>query len=149
MPAARCPLSTALHTTFHRRHDDFVDGAFLNWDGTEGMSGGNHEFRELLESLVGGKLREVDVALTVSSIEWHSALHSSGVDDVLDACDAGGVQGLRSFFKSTLMDALSYTGGGNGQRVVDTIVAQLCAKYHAHVEDHPGGATPPSPNPPP
>ena len=46
------PLSTALHTTLHRRHDDFVDGAFLNWDGTEGMSGGNHEFRELLESLV-------------------------------------------------------------------------------------------------
>lgn len=47
---------------------------------------------------------------------------------MLDACDPGGVAGLRSFFKNTLMDALSYTGGGNGQKVIDTIVAQLSAK---------------------
>ncbi|KAL1529754.1 hypothetical protein AB1Y20_000690 [Prymnesium parvum] len=119
------------------QHDDFIDGAFLNWDGTEGMTGGNHEFRELLEGLVHAKFREVRMPLAVCSIEWHSKLHSTGVDDVLDACDPGGVQGLRSFIKGTMMDALSYTGGGNGQRVIDTIVAQLTAKYHAYKEDHP------------
>ena len=97
------------------QHDDFVDGAFLNWDGSEGMSGGNHEFREHLENLVSSRFREVGLSLTVASVEWHSALHSSGVDEVLEKCAPDGVPGLRSFFKSTIMDAICYTGKGVGR----------------------------------
>ena len=57
------------------QHDDFVDGQFLSWDGTEGMTGGNMEFRQLLEALLGGKLRELPLWLAVQSVEWHAQLH--------------------------------------------------------------------------
>ena len=57
------------------QHDDFVDGQFLSWDGTEGMMGGNMEFRQMLEALLGGKLRELPLWLAVRSVEWHAQLH--------------------------------------------------------------------------
>ena len=33
------------------------------------------EFRQLLEALLGGKLRELPLWLAVQSVEWHAQLH--------------------------------------------------------------------------
>ena len=79
------------------QHDDFVDGQFTSWDGTDGLVGGNHEFRELLEALLGGRLREVPLWLTVMSVEWHAQLHRPELDALLSACAPEGVNDLRTF----------------------------------------------------
>ena len=73
------------------QHDDFVDGQFLSWDGTEGMAGGNMEFRQMLEALLGGKLREVPLWLAVQSVEWHAQLHRPEIDAMVAACSPEGV----------------------------------------------------------
>ena len=43
-------------------HADFKEGQFLSWDGSEGMAGGGHEFRSLLEGLLGGRRRDPHTA---------------------------------------------------------------------------------------
>ena len=73
------------------QHEDFVDGQFLSWDGTEGMAGGNHEFRGMLEALLGGKLHEVPLWLSVQSVEWHAQLHRPEIDAMVAACSPEGV----------------------------------------------------------
>ena len=71
------------------QHDDFVDDRLCSWDGSEGTSGGNHEFRELMDGLLNSKLREVPLALAVQSVEWHSRVHGSA-DEKLRACAPDG-----------------------------------------------------------
>jgi len=78
------------------QHDDFVDGQFLSWDGTEGMAGGNMEFRQMLEALLGGKLREVPLWLAVQSVEWHAQLHRPEIDAMVAACSPEGVRAIVS-----------------------------------------------------
>ena len=120
------------------QHDDFVDGQFLSWDGTEGMAGGNMEFRQMLEALLGGKLREVPLWLAVQSVEWHAQLHRPEIDAMVAACSPEGVPELRGFVRDNVMDILYYSSAVNSQRIVDAISTQLNAKYTAFVAAHPG-----------
>ena len=122
------------------QHEDFVEGQFTSWDGTEGMSGGNHEFRELLEALLGGKLREAPLWLSVQSVEWHAQLHRPETDALMTECSPEGVPDLRGFVKDNIMDILYYSSAANAQRIVDSIASQLSAKHAAFVADHPGWA---------
>ena len=82
------------------QHDDFVDGQFLSWDGTEGMAGGNMEFRQMLEALLGGKLREVPLWLAVQSVEWHAQLHRPEIDAMVAACSPEGVRAIVSIVRA-------------------------------------------------
>ena len=121
------------------QHDDFVDGQFVSWDGTDGnLTGGNFEFRELLESLLSGRLREVPLFLSVLSVEWHAQLHRPEVDALISACSPEGVPELRGFVKDNIMDILYYSSAANSQRIVDAVAGQLNAKYRAFVAEHPG-----------
>jgi len=106
------------------RHDDFMEGRGLSWDGMpDGQGngpGGNKEFRDLLETQLKTRLRSLNAQLEVHSVEWHSevrgseggasaekvaAASSGGRDsaepreagsEAADAAAGGGVSGLDS-----------------------------------------------------
>ena len=109
------------------QHEDFSDDRCVSWDGTEGGFGGNHEFRELLESTLDGRLGSLPMSLAVRSIEWHSHLHagpSGGPSGLLAACEPRGVPELRAVTRDTIMDVLYYsTSASNAQATAATAIA--------------------------
>ena len=110
------------------QHEDFSDDRCVSWDGTEGGFGGNHEFRELLESTLDGRLGSLPMSLAVRSIEWHSHLHagpSGGPSGLLAACEPRGVPELRAVTRDTIMDVLYYsTSASNAQAAAATAAAR-------------------------
>ena len=90
------------------QHDDFLDEAFTSWDGTEGVGGGNYQFRELLERVTREKLGAglPEFNLAVRSVEWHSVVHSSEGSSPLERVSPDGVAPLRTFTRSAVMDVL-------------------------------------------
>ena len=132
------------------QHDDFRDEMHCSWDGSKGCVGGNHEFRELLEAQLHGRLKNVPMALAVRSVEWHSAIHtrradgsggSEGVDALLDACMPQGtqIQQLRTITKENVMDVLYYTSSAHAQAIIDAVAGQLTAKWETFASER-GGA---------
>jgi len=132
-------------------HQDFHDDKAVSWDGSEGMVGGNHEFRALLARLAASRMGEVPLSLTVSSVEWHSALRSPAADGdaaavsetaasdaLLGACCPAGVSGLRSFTRESLMDVLYYTSVPHAQLIVDTVADQMARRWTSFLLEHPG-----------
>ena len=132
------------------QHDDFRDEVHCSWDGSKGCVGGNHEFRELLEAQLHGRLKHVPMALAVRSVEWHSAIHtrradgsggSEGVDALLDACMPQGtqIQQLRTITKENVMDVLYYTSSAHAQAIIAAVAGQLTAKWETFASER-GGA---------
>jgi hypothetical protein len=90
------PVSSEQHLLFlvHGigRHDDFLEGLGLTWDGLpDGQGhgpGGNREFRELLEAQLKTRLRSLSAQIEVHSVEWHSHVRGS---EAVGAAAKGGV----------------------------------------------------------
>ena len=86
----------------------------------------------------GSQLREVPLNLTVRAVEWHSVLHRQADSAALEACAPEGVQDLRSFTRSTIMDVLYYSSSAHGQLIIDCVASQLNEKHAAFAADRPG-----------
>ena len=99
------------------RHDDFDDAKQLGHDGKPGTGGGNAEFREALDTALGGRaFKEFEATrVAVRSVEWHSLLRSAGLEKVLDACCPSGVPELRDFAKQNLLDILLFSSTDKAQ----------------------------------
>ena len=96
------------------------------------------DFKRQIEAMREARLGESPLELTVRTIEWHSVMHRSGQDELLDACSPDGIPEIRTVTKSNVMDFVGYTTPAYGQLIIDTVAQGLETKYAEFVNERPG-----------
>mmetsp|Transcript_7463 Transcript_7463/g.13516 ORF Transcript_7463/g.13516 Transcript_7463/m.13516 type:complete len:789 (-) Transcript_7463:574-2940(-) len=115
------------------KHDDFLN----DWD----VNGGYFDFKANFSKILGtkGALAGLPISVHFETIEWHQALREEcNIEQVLNDAAPDGVQTIREFLTSTLVDGMLYQGVTFAQKILDNVVAQLNFKYNSFLASHPG-----------
>ncbi|XP_062452934.1 phospholipase DDHD2 [Rhea pennata] len=71
-------------------------------------------------------------------VNWHSSLHSTGVDVDLERITLPSINRLRHFINDTILDVFFYNSSTYCQTIVDTVASEMNRLYQLFLQRNPG-----------
>uniref|UniRef100_A0A8C8E525 DDHD domain containing 2 n=1 Tax=Otus sunia TaxID=257818 RepID=A0A8C8E525_9STRI len=101
-----------------------------------------NDFRNVSLSMLQAHFRKAQEQQQVGRVEflpvnWHSSLHSTGVDVDLERITLPSINRLRHFINDTILDVFFYNSSTYCQTVLDTVASEMNRLYHLFRQRNP------------
>ncbi|XP_030319875.1 phospholipase DDHD2 isoform X1 [Calypte anna] len=101
-----------------------------------------NDFRNVSLSMLQAHFRKAQEQQQIGRVEflpvnWHSSLHSTGVDVDLERITLPSINRLRHFINDTILDVFFYNSSTYCQTIVDTVASEMNRLYHLFLQRNP------------
>ncbi|NXY50550.1 DDHD2 Phospholipase, partial [Ceuthmochares aereus] len=101
-----------------------------------------NDFRAVSLSMLQAHFRKAQEQQQIGRVEflpvnWHSALHSTGVDVDLERITLPSINRLRHFINDTILDVFFYNSSTYCQTIVDTVASEMNRLYELFLQRNP------------
>ncbi|NXC39237.1 DDHD2 Phospholipase, partial [Penelope pileata] len=101
-----------------------------------------NDFRSVSLSMLQAHFRKAQEQQQIGRVEflpvnWHSALHSTGVDVDLERITLPSISRLRHFINDTILDAFFYNSSTYCQTILDTVASEMNRLYLLFLQRNP------------
>ncbi|XP_069733542.1 phospholipase DDHD2 [Phaenicophaeus curvirostris] len=101
-----------------------------------------NDFRAVSHSMLQAHFRKAQEQQQIGRVEflpvnWHSALHSTGVDVDLERITLPSINRLRHFINDTILDVFFYNSSTYCQTIVDTVASEMNRLYELFLQRNP------------
>ncbi|XP_042691143.1 phospholipase DDHD2 isoform X2 [Centrocercus urophasianus] len=102
-----------------------------------------NDFRSVSLSMLQAHFRKAQEQQQIGRVEflpvnWHSSLHSTGVDVDLERITLPSISRLRHFINDTILDAFFYNSSTYCQTILDTVASEMNRLYLLFLQRNPG-----------
>ncbi|KAM8794559.1 LOW QUALITY PROTEIN: triacylglycerol hydrolase DDHD2 [Eudromia elegans] len=102
-----------------------------------------NDFRSVSLSMLQAHFRKAQEQRHIGRVEflpvnWHSSLHSTGVDVDLERITLPSINRLRHFINDTILDVFFYNSSTYCQTIVDTVASEMNRLYQLFLRRNPG-----------
>ncbi|NWH50948.1 DDHD2 Phospholipase, partial [Fregata magnificens] len=101
-----------------------------------------NDFRNVSLSMLQAHFKKAQEQQQISRVEflpvnWHSSLHSTGVDVDLERITLPSINRLRHFINDTILDVFFYNSSTYCQTIVDTVASEMNRLYQLFLQRNP------------